>query len=282
MCLKYGITWDCSKMTHRDYTHPSARRSVCCMFRISLFHLWKGFKSKVFLFHVCVFMGPIQVCAHAVCLVDHLIDLPNSALKVRVFARPEALQYLYLRHSLSEVSPKRWICLELVLLVFWPCLKYAIKSYIRTSILNLCFNNSVDWLKLKFSKESCLGTGKLDLTSVCESVEDIYINPRKISKDPAVRSADGKCSSRGPLLGVDHIPHTACIRMPPGAQLSWKPDSLLHKMLQSQSKPLLTAAFALLINISVLDNWESVTDWLSGWVPGNPLISLNPRSIRSA
>lgn len=86
-------------------------------------------------------------CACTLCLVNQFIDLPDSALKVRVFARPEALQYLYLRHSLLEVSPKRWICLEPVLLVFWPCLKYAIKSCIRTSILNLYFNNSVDWLK---------------------------------------------------------------------------------------------------------------------------------------
>lgn len=65
-----------------------------------------------------------------------------------------------------------------------------------------------------------------------------------------------------PLLGVDHIPHTECIRTPPGAQLSWKPDSPLHKMLQSQSKPLLTAALVLLINSSTLDNGESVTDWI--------------------
>lgn len=137
--------------------------------------------------------------------------------------------------------------------MFWPCLKYAIKSYIRTSILNLYFNNSVDWFKLKISTESCLGTGKLELICAGDGVEDIYANPRKIFKRSTRKVSRWKVQQQSPLLGVDHIPHTERIRTPPGAQLSWKADSPLHKVLQSQSKPLLTAALAHLINISMLD-----------------------------
>lgn len=67
-------------VTHRGYTPVCT--ALCLLYVQNSFLLFlKGFNLKVFLFHICVFMGPIQVCVHVVRLVDQLIDLPNSALK---------------------------------------------------------------------------------------------------------------------------------------------------------------------------------------------------------
>lgn len=106
LSLFQGDTWRSLSCLHGA--------SFYCMFNFSVPFL-KGFKLKVFLFHMLCFHGtnPVRV-------VDQLVDLPNAALKSRLFAKPEALQYLYVRRSLLEASPRRWICLELVLLVFWP------------------------------------------------------------------------------------------------------------------------------------------------------------------
>lgn len=41
----------------------------------------------------------------------------------------------------------------------------------------------MDWLKLKIPLESCLGTGQLELIRVGDGVEDIYVNPRKNTKE---------------------------------------------------------------------------------------------------
>lgn len=75
----------------------------------------------------------------------------------------------------------------------------------------------------------------------------------KIQERSSRKVSRWKVQQQSPLLGVDHIPHTERIRLPPGTQLSWKPDSPIHKTLQSHSKPLLNAALALLINVSMLD-----------------------------
>lgn len=82
-------------------------------------------------------MGPIQVYVHAVCLVDQLIDLPNSALKVTVFARAEALQNLYLRHSPVASLSKKMNLFGTGITGVLTLFEYAIKSCIRASILNV-------------------------------------------------------------------------------------------------------------------------------------------------
>lgn len=164
MCLKYGITWDCSMVTHRDYTPVCT--ALCLLYVQNSFLLFlKGFNLKVFLFHIRVFMGPIQVCVHVVRLVDQLIDLPNSALKSE-FANPEALQYLCVRCSLLEASPRRWICLEPVLLVFWPLLEICNKVLYQNFYIKLLFWDPCELIKadgLRGNRRAA----KLEL-SVCE------------------------------------------------------------------------------------------------------------------
>lgn len=58
----------------------------------------------------------------------------------------------------------------------------------------------------------------LELVSVCESVEDIYM--KKTFKRSTSKVNRWNVQQQSPVLGVDHIPHMECIRTPLGSQLS--------------------------------------------------------------
>lgn len=96
----------------------------------------------MFLFHTRVFMGPIQVCVRVVRLVDQLID-PNSALKSKCLQT----QKLYSICKMLEVSPRRWICVELVLLVFWPLLEICNKVLYQNFDIKLLFWDPCELIK---------------------------------------------------------------------------------------------------------------------------------------
>lgn len=92
--------------------------------------------KHIFVFHTCPSVcpwdqsKPLRMCQS---LVNHpLLDPTNAALKSGVFAKL-TWEKLYItctcqRHCLLERPEKRIICVELISLVCWPCLKYAINK----------------------------------------------------------------------------------------------------------------------------------------------------------
>lgn len=126
---------------------PSARRFCLLYVQFIFVPFLKGFKLKVFLFHMSCFHGtnPVRV-------VDQL-DLPNSALKSRVFAKPEALQYLYVGSVSEKMNLSRTGISGLVTLLE-ICNKVLYQSF---------------YIKLVFSQRRALIKTRRSLKEICKA-----------------------------------------------------------------------------------------------------------------